>query len=191
MNKERKVIEPGTVIYFDRAVKGEELRDLSEESLIVVINGDLTLKEDFYFKGDLYVIGNISGDRNIFIEGSLWCNEEINVENIEVTSDFEIYDNIEACDISVNGDFCAAIACINASKIRVGGSFYACDISSFEICVGGNFCCEEVDTNSCNIDVAGDFECTHGGVNACSCLTVLGKLCVEGDIEADVIIVGY
>ena len=190
MNKERKVIEPGTIIYFDRNVKGEELRDLSEESLIIVINGDLTLEEDFYFEGDLYVIGNIIGKADIFIEGNICCSGEINVKNIEVTADFESYYEIDAYDISVNGDFCAAIACIDASKIRVGGCFYACDINSCEVCVGGDLCCEEVDANSNNIDVAGDFECTHGGV-AADCVTVLGKMSVTGAIEANIITVGY
>lgn len=189
MNKERKVIEPGTIIYFDRNVKGEELRDLSEESLIIVINGDLTLKEDFYFEGDLYVIGNITGKVNIFIEGNICCNGEISVKNIEVTADFEIHDDIAAQDISVDGDFFANDSYVDICTLRVAGSFYAGEISTTDICVGEDFYCESVDANGSKIEVAGDFECTRQVMSAAG-VTVLGKLHVEGKIEADVIDVG-
>ena len=189
MNKERKVIEPGTIIYFDRDVEGEELRDLSEESLIIVINGDLTLEEDFYFEGDLYVGGNINGESvDIAIDGSLNCNGEINIRNICITGDFKAYDHTEAYDISVDGDFYADCA-VGAVDIKVGRCFWALDVDSASISVGEDFCCESVDTNDSDINVAGDFE-SEGEVKA-DFINVLGRMHVTGNIEANEIKVGY
>lgn len=189
MNKERKVIEPGTVVFFNGDVEGKELEPLSGKSLTVVVKGDLSLDEDFFFAGDLYVDGDIDGGYvDIAIEGSLNCNREINVRNICITGDFKVYDLIETYDICVDGDFYADCA-ISAVDIKVGRCFWALDVDSSSISVGEDFSCESVDTNDSYINVAGDFE-SEGNVSA-DFIKILGRMHVKGTIETKEIKVGY
>ena len=189
MNKERQVIEPGTVVFFNGDVAATELAGLSAKSLIIVIKGDLSLDEDLYFAGDLYVDGNIYGDADIAIDGNLNCNGEINVENVCITGDFKVYDHIETYDICVDGDFYADCA-VDAGEIKVGRCFWALDVESTSISVGEDFSCESVDTNDSDINVAGDFE-SEGEVEA-DCIAVLGRMHVAGgNIIANEIKVGY
>lgn len=190
MNKERQVIEPGTIVFFSGYVEGKELEPLSGKSLIIVIKGDLTLDEDLYFAGDLYVDGNINGESidSIAIDGSLNCNGEIDIRNICITGDFKVYDHIEAYDICVDGDFYADCA-VSALKIKVGRCFWTLDVDSTSISVGEDFSCESVDANDNDIIVAGDFE-SEGNVSA-DFINVLGKMHVAGTINANEIKVGY
>ena len=189
MNKERQVIEPGTVVFFNGDVAATELAALSAKSLIIVIKGDLSLDEDLYFAGDLYVDGNIDGDADIAIDGSLNCNGEIDIENVCITGDFKAYDYTCACDISVDGDFYADCA-VSAADIKVGGCFWALDVDSTSISIGEDFSCESVNTNDSDINVAGDFE-SEGEVEA-DCIAVLGRMHVAGgNIIANEIKVGY
>lgn len=188
MNKERQVIEPGTVVFFNGEVAATELESLSGKSLIIVIKGDLSLDGDLYFAGDLYVDGNIDGDADIAIDGSLNCNGVIDIENICITGDFKAYDYTCACDISVDGDFYADCA-VSAADIKVGGCFLALEVDSTSIMVGEDFSCESVDVNESEIIVAGDFE-SEGNVSA-DVINVLGRMHVTGNIEANEIKVGY
>lgn len=190
MNKERQVIEPGTVVFFSGDVKGKELESLSGKSLIIVIKGDLSFDEDFFFEGDLYVDGDIVGGYvDIAIDGSLNCNREINVRNICITGDFKVYDHIETYDICVDGDFYADCV-VDAGEIKVGRCFWALDVESTSISVGEDFSCESVNTNDSDINVAGDFE-SEGEVEA-DCIAVLGRMHVAGgNIIANEIKVGY
>lgn len=188
MNKERQVIEPGTVVFFNGDVAATELAGLSAKSLIIVIKGDLSLDEDLYFAGDLYVDGNIYGDADIAIDGNLNCNGEINVENVCITGDFKTYSYTLTCDISVDGDF--FVDCeVGAADIKVGGCFLALEVDSTSIMVGEDFSCESVDVNESEIIVAGDFE-SEGNVSA-DVINVLGRMHVTGTIEANEIKVGY
>lgn len=188
MNKERQVIEPGAVVFFSGEVAATELESLSGKSFTVVIKGDLSLDEDLYFAGDLYVDGNIDGFFDMAIDGSLNCNERINVENVCITGDFKAYDYTCAGDICVDGDFYADCA-VSAADIKVGGCFWALDVDSTLISIGEDFSCESLDANESEIIVAGDFK-SEGNVSA-DVIDVLGRMHVTGTIEANEIKVGY
>lgn len=189
MNKERQVIQPGTVVFFSGDAEGKELESLSGKSFIIIINGDLTLREDLDFKGDLYVNGNINGENaDIAIDGGLNCNGEINIRNICISGDFYAYDHTETYNISVDGDFYANCA-VGAVDIKVERCFWALDVESSSISVGEDFSCESVNANYYDINVAGDFECTHGSIIA-NMINVLGRMHVVGSITVDEIKVG-
>lgn len=189
MNKERKVIKPGTIVFFNRDVEGKELEALSDKSLTVVINGDLSLEEDLSFKGNLYVEGDIDGiSRDIIIEGSLNCKGEMEAGDVLITENIDIYNYMYVANIFVDGNFYSN-SDINSSKIVVGECLWAEEIDSCEVCVSGDICCKFINANNYDIIVAGDFE-SEDGVKA-DCVNVLGKMRISGSIEARVIDVGY
>ena len=187
MKKERQVIEPGTIVFFNRDVEGKELESLSGKSLTVVINGDLSLKHGFRFKGNLDIEGDIFGKQNIDINGNLSCNGEIYARDICVKGDFKTYNFVEAQHILIGGDFYAEDT-INSCKITVGQCFWAVQIDCYDVLVGENFCCDTIDTNGRDISIVGNFD-SDGEVTA-NCITVLGRMHLTGPIEADEIKVG-
>ena len=187
MNKERQVIKPGTIVFFNRNVKGEELEGLSDKSLTVVINGDLLLESDFNFKGDLYV-ESIRGKYDICIDGNLTCNEEVNTYDILVARDFTTYEYVKANNIFVGGDFYSKVG-MDTLDITVEGCFWTEELEASSVCVGGDFRCESIESSGFKIDVAGDFECKDA-VYART-VNVLGRVHVDGPIDADEIKIGY
>lgn len=187
MNKERQVIKPGTIVFFNRDVKGKELKDLSEESLIIVINGDLILEEDFYFQGDLYIKGDVKEGNSLSVDGNFICKGEIDLKDICIEGNFETYDLVQARHVHVYGDFYAYG--VDAHNITVGKLFCAEDVNCLDICVGGDISCESICANHSDINVAGNLECREGIDNAGD-ITILGKMNVIGTIEAYSIKVG-
>ena len=188
MNKERQVIKPGTIVFFNRNVNGAELESLSDKSLTVVICGDLFLEKYFRFNGNLYVEGNVNENQNIEINGDFICGGEINLKDIYIEGDFKAYNSsVNARNITVSGEFYAYS--VDSHEITVNEFFYAEDVNSLDICVGGDFSCESIDANHADISVAGDFEC-RDGIERAGCITVLGKMNVDRTIEADTIKVG-
>ena len=122
MNKEQTVTELDTIVFFDRDVTGKEIEALSDKSLTVVVTGNLSLDEDLYFKGNLYVEGNINGKSDVNIYGSLVC-EEIECYYLSITEDldcsecdasfiwvdgtFNVEHKVTGCVLEILGSFCA------------------------------------------------------------------------------------
>ena len=139
MNKERKVIDPNAVVFFDRDVTATELNSYRE--LLhgdVVIWGDLDVDTDLNIDCNVYVIGVVKAPYNntINIQGDLYCEGPIDGWDINVSGDLYCEGIINSTDIKVGENlYCGMDIQAMNSKVAVAGELECFKIDADEICV--------------------------------------------------------
>lgn len=151
MNKERTAINLNSVVIFNGDVTDENLRIIPKDFRgDIVVNGNMSFKEDRYIPCNLWITGNVF----------CYCNRAI-----YVNGDCYIGGTIDSGNIKVDGDlYCKGY--LNAHRIRIEGdlivsddkSFHKGDIISNDIMVAGDVFCEG-DIRSKDIIVAGNLFC--------------------------------
>lgn len=162
MKKERKVIEPNAIVYFDGDVDVPKLNHLFQDFQgDIIINGNLLLKEEGLIVqcNNLYVMGNIvvfgAGINGIWVDGNLYVGGDI-----------------DCCDMNING-VCECMGSIDSYEINVAEDLY--------VKAG-------IITNGYDINVGGDFTCENE-IEAAN-IVVLSKMHVTDTVEAYSISVG-
>ena len=159
MNEERNVSEP--IVVFNKNVRTSELNELFKEFQgDIIVNGNLILNEKkLVIKCDnLYVTGGIS--------------MSINNTDVCVIGNLYVGDDIDCCNINVNGSICCT-GCISSLEIDIAEDLY---------CENG------IDTCGYDMNVGGEVVCNDD--IAAAEIVVLKKIYVKSTIEADSISVG-
>ena len=125
MDKERQVSNPVALVFFNRDTTASELNQVYEGFQgEIVINGTLFLDVTLELTCDLYVMGEFkkkpSSRHNVFIDGSLYCPEEV-----------------QCYYIDVNGNICCGG--LDCDEICVGENLLCENIDAWsEIAVAGD-----------------------------------------------------